>query len=108
MTLATLLSDVEEVFRRPTGVRLYEKEDAFVLEAITAGVKAADINITFEKGTVCIEAKAGAYSYSYLVPLPTLIDETATPVAISEDGILKVTFPKAKVAKPFKILVKTV
>ncbi len=108
MTLATLLSDVEEVFRRPSGVRLYEKEDAFILEAVTAGVKATDINVTFEKESVCIEAKTGPYGYSYLVPVPSHIDESATPEAICQDGILKITFLKAKEAKPLKITVKSV
>lgn len=108
MTLATLFQEVENAFR-PNGVSLFEKEDAFILEAITAGVKAKDINITFEKGAVSIDGKTGIYGYSYLVPLPTgQIDENATPEAISEDGILKITFPKAKASRPLKITVKTV
>jgi HSP20 family molecular chaperone IbpA len=107
MSLATLIQEVENAFR-PTGVTLYEKEDAFVLEALTAGVKAKDIDISFEKNAVSIAAKTGCYQYSYLVPLPTgQIEETAAPEAISEDGILKITFPKAKTVRPLKIAVKT-
>jgi HSP20 family molecular chaperone IbpA len=107
MSLATLFQEVENAFR-PTGVRLYEKEDAFVLEALVAGVRGKEIDISFEKGAVRIEAKAESHSYSYLVPLPTgQIDESATPEAISEDGILKITFPKAKTVRPLKIAVKS-
>lgn len=107
MTLATLFQDVEEVFRRPTGVTLTETEDAFVLEALVAGVKAKEIQISSEKGALSIEAKSGRYCYSYLIPLPTgQIDESATPEAISEEGILKISFPKMKMAKPLKITIK--
>lgn len=108
MTIATLFQDVEECFRRsPSGVTLTETEDAYILEALTAGVKAKDIAISFEKRSLTIEAKGSGYSYSYLVPLPAgQVDETATPEATAEDGILKITFPKAKAAKPLKITVK--
>jgi HSP20 family molecular chaperone IbpA len=106
MSLATLFQEVEQAFR-PNGITLFEKEDAFVLEALTAGVKPKDINITIEKGAVYIDAKTGSYNYSYLAPLPPgQIDESATPEAISEDGILKITFPKVKVSRPLKISVK--
>ncbi len=105
-SLATLFQEVENVFR-PRGLALRETENAYVLEAIVAGVKAEDIEIAVEKGALCIEAKTGDYCYSYLVPLPTgQIDESATPEALTENGILKITFPKAKVAKPLKITVK--
>jgi len=106
MSLATLFQEVENAFR-PTGVALSEKEDAFVVEALVAGVKGKEIEITFEKGSVSIEAKSGCYRYSYLVPLPAnQIDESATPEAVSEDGILRITFPKAKATRPLKITVK--
>lgn len=107
MSLATLFQEVESAFR-PTGVVLLEKEGAFIVEALVAGVKAKDIEITFEKGSVAIEAKTANYRYSYLVPLPTgQIDESATPEAATEDGILRVTFPKAKAIRPLKIAVKS-
>ncbi|HSX10234.1 MAG TPA: Hsp20/alpha crystallin family protein [Chlamydiales bacterium] len=108
MTLATLFQDVEEAFRRsPSGVTINETDEAFILEAFVAGVKPKDIQISTEKRSLCIEAKGSGYSYSYLVPIPPgQIDETATPEAIAEDGILRITFPKAKAAKPLKITVK--
>lgn len=106
MSLATLFQEVENAFR-PTGVSLFERDESFVLEALVAGVKAKDIQITVEKSAVAIEAKSGNYRYSYLVPLPAgQIDESATPEALSEDGILRISFPKAKSSKPLKITVK--
>lgn len=106
MSLATLFQEVENAFR-PTGVSLRETDEAYILEALVAGVKAKEIDISFEKGGVSIEAKNGTYRYSYLVPLPSgQIDERATPEAVTEDGILKITFPKAKASRPMKITVK--
>lgn len=106
MSLATLFQEVENAFR-PTGVRLSEQEDSFVLEALVAGVKSKDIDISFEKGALTVVAKAGCYNYSYLIPFEGIqIDESAIPEAALEDGILKITLPKVKTAKPFKIAIK--
>lgn len=107
-SLATLLQEVECCFR-PTGVTLRETEEAFTLEALVAGVKANEINISMENGSINIEAKSDRFRYSYLVPLPAnQIDENATLEAITEDGILKLVLPKAKLAKLQKITVKSV
>lgn len=107
MSLATLFQEVESAFR-PTGVRFIEQENAYVLEALVAGVKPKDIGITFEKGALTIEAKSGSYAYSYLVPFEGIqIDESALPEATAEDGILKITIPKPKAAKALKIAVKS-
>jgi HSP20 family molecular chaperone IbpA len=107
MSLATLFHEVETAFR-PTGVRLSEKEDAFILEALVAGVKGKDIDISLDKGALSILAKTGYYNYSYLIPFEGMqIDENAIPEAVVEDGILKITIPKAKSTKPLKITVKS-
>ena len=106
MSLATLFQEVENVFR-PTGVRFSETETAFVLEAVVAGVKPKDIEISLEKGALAIIAKTGCYNYSYLVPMEGLqIDESGLPEAAAEDGILKISIPKAKTPRPLKITVK--
>ncbi len=106
MSLATLFQEVENVFR-PTGVRLSDTETAFVLEAVVAGVKPKDIEISLEKGALSIIAKTGCYSYSYLVPMEGMqIDESGLPEATAEDGILKVMIPKTKSPRPLKITVK--
>lgn len=106
MSLATLFQEVENAFR-PTGVRISETDTAFVLEAVVAGVKPKDIDISLEKGALAVVAKTGCYQYSYLVPMEGLqIDESALPEAAAEDGILKITIPKAKATRPLKIAVK--
>lgn len=103
-----------------SGVSLYETAETFVVEAAVPGFKADEIAITAEKGWIQIEAKKGAEKkdvkvhlqasscYSYAVPVPEGIDESATPEATAQDGILKITFAKAKVAKSVKITVKSV
>jgi HSP20 family molecular chaperone IbpA len=107
-SIATLFQDVEECCRRsPSGVHFSETEDAYILEAFVAGVKPKEINISYEKQSLSIEATGSGYNYSYLVPLPSVqIDESVAPEAIAEDGILKISFPKAKAAKALKINVK--
>lgn len=104
MSLATLFQEVENCFR-PTGVRLIETEEAYVVEALVAGVKPKEMEITLEKGALSIAAKSGAYCYSYLVPLEGIQIEGEV-TATAEDGILKITLPKAKTTKPLKITVK--
>lgn len=104
MSIATLFQEVENVFR-PTGIRMSETEGAFIIEALVAGVKPKEIEITLEKGALSIAAKSGCYNYSYLVPLEGIqVDEE--PEAKAEDGILRITLPKAKTARPLKITVK--
>ncbi len=106
MSLATLFQEVENAFR-PTGVRLSETEEAYVVEALVAGVKSKEMEITLEKGALSILAKSERYSYSYLVPLEGIqIDESASIQASAEDGILKISLPKAKTSRPLKITVK--
>jgi HSP20 family molecular chaperone IbpA len=72
MSLATLFQEVENAFRPccSTGISFQEEGDHFVLEALAAGVKGDQIEISVEKGSVCIEAKSDKYKYSDLAPLP--------------------------------------
>lgn len=108
-SLAKYFQQEIETALRPTGVTLQEKEEAFVLEALVAGIKAKDLNITLERGSIYIEGQSERYRYSYLVPLPVKhIDESSSLEATVEDGILKLVLPKAKQAKPQKITVKSV
>lgn len=106
MSLATLFQEVENVFR-PNGLCLTETEAAYVVEALVAGVKPKEIDISLEKGALSILAKTEKYQYSYLCPLEGIqIDESAPIEATAEDGILKVLLPKAKATRPLKIAVK--
>lgn len=106
MSLATLFEEVENVFR-PNGLRLVETETNYIVEALVAGVKPKEIDISLEKRALSILAKSEKYQYSYLCPIDGIeIDESGTIEASVEDGILKVLLPKAKAPRPLKITVK--
>ena len=78
------------------------------MEALVAGVKPKDIEISLEKGALAIQAKSERYSYSYLVPIEGIqFDEAVAPEATAEDGILRIALPKAKASRPLKITVKS-
>ncbi len=107
MSLATLFHEVENAFR-PTGVQLRENQDAFIVEALVAGIKPQEIEISLSVGALSIQAKSERYCYSYLVPIEGIqIDESVQPEATAENGILIIALPKAKALKPLKIAVKS-
>ena len=105
---------------RESGISLYEDDDSVYIEAPVCGVKAEDIQVTFDRRGVSIEGKAeeekpgvkyytkASRSFSYWVPLPSgKIDENGKVDALSKDGILKLVFPKSRASKPLKISVKS-
>jgi HSP20 family protein len=106
-------------FTGQTGITLYEDESAFHLEAQVPGVKAEEIQMSFENGNLYIEAKPTeekkdvkyyyktSRNFSYEIPLPEGIDESQIPDAICKDGILKISFIKTKSIQPRKINVKS-
>lgn len=108
--LSTLLQEVEQAFRpvRSTGVRIKEEEQSYKLEALVAGVKSKDISIALENGSLHIDAKSESYSYTYMIPVAPDQVNTGAIKATVEDGILRLTLPKAEIAKPRRIEVKTI
>lgn len=106
------------------GVSVYEDENTITVEAAVPGVKPEEIQVTFDRGGISIEAKAceekektekkdvkyyirSSSSFSYWVPLPSgKIDEQSKPEAVCKDGIIKISFQKSRVCKPLKISVK--
>jgi len=111
----------EEMLWSPP-VDVYEKPDKFVVRVEAPGVKkeAIDVSMTGETLTikghrkVSKDAKDEEYlrseisygSFSRSLTLPTAVDAEKIE-ATYEDGILEVTVPKAKEAKPAKIQIKT-
>ncbi|HIC93666.1 MAG TPA: Hsp20/alpha crystallin family protein [Anaerolineae bacterium] len=102
-------------------VDMYETEDSVVVTAAVPGVKPEDIDITVTGDTltikgevkaereeekanyICRERRYGAFSRS--VSLPAGL-ETDKAEATFENGILRLTIPKAEHAKPKTIKVK--
>ena len=99
---------------------VFETEDEVVVRANVAGTKDEDIDLTFEKGVLLIQASKteeeedkkkkhyskSSWSYSYKVAVPGMIDFSQEPVAEIEDGVVTVTFKKSEGAKPKKLLVQ--
>jgi HSP20 family protein len=102
-------------------VDVFDTQDAVVLKAELAGMKVADIQIevddnvltlkgerTFEERVdqeryYRVERRYGAFQRSLALPQGVKADEIQ---AIYEDGVLRVTVPKAEAERPRRIEVK--
>ncbi len=103
-----------------SNLNVYETKKAVVIEANVAGVDKDDIDITFEKGTLWIQAKKkmeeksedrkyysrSSFSYSYKIAVPGEIDLGQEPAVTSKDGVLRVEFKKSEQAQPKKLKVQ--
>lgn len=100
---------------------MYEDKDNIIIETQLAGIDPEKVSISIDNDVLCIkgeserqseveeknyyrkEIRRGSFYRS--VPLPTKVDgDSAT--AITEDGILKITVPKAAEAKPKNIKIQ--
>jgi len=100
---------------------LYETDDAVVVRATLPGVKPEDVDITITGETLTVrgeskreeeEKKRNYYrqeswfgSFVRSIALPTQV-EADKAEAVFENGVLKLTIPKAEEAKPKTIKVK--
>ncbi len=100
---------------------MMQTEDDVVVKASIPGVKADDINISVAGDTLTIrgevkseeeikkadyhlrEIRQGTFARSVLLPCPVVSDKAK---AEFENGILKLTLPKAEAVKPRTITVK--
>lgn len=101
-------------------IDLYETDNEVVVKANVAGVTSEDIDVTFEKGILWIQAKRSekeedkqnkyfsksSWEYSYKVSVPGMLDHTKEPDVELKDGMLTVIFAKAEASKPRKLMVK--
>jgi len=111
----------EDMYWSPP-LEMYERDDKFVVRAELPGVKESEIDISMTGDTLTIkgerkaskEVKEEEYhrcevcygSFSRSITLPAAVDVDKIE-ATYEDGILEVSVPKAKEAKPSKIQIKT-
>jgi HSP20 family protein len=106
-------------FAHQSGLSVSEDKDHVYVEADLPGLKAEDIEVTFEKGVLWIrgeknveEKKKKIYrqasrSFSYRVHVPGAIDEKREPEATYKDGVMKVCFSKSSDTHAKKINFKT-
>ncbi len=102
-------------------LNVYETKDSVVVEANVAGVNNEDIDLTFEKGILWIQAKKqeekndekrkyfsrSSFSYSYKVAIPGDVDLSKEPEAEIKNGVLKVEFKKSALSQPKKLKIKS-
>lgn len=98
-----------------------EDDDAYVVKASVPGIKAEDIDITFDKGVLTIkgeikseqetehdryhlrERRYGSFARS--IALPTIVQAEQIEASAS-DGVLTLRLPKAEELKPKRIAVQ--
>lgn len=120
----SLLDDMNDdwgfMSNTPSGLSVAEDDKSVFVEAAVPGVKAEDIDITFEKGMLRIlaeskkEEKEGRKyfrrsqsSFSYQMSIPNDVDVNTDPQTHYEDGVLTITFAKSAKAQPKKIAVQS-
>lgn len=104
-----------------SNLNVYESKNKVVVEANVAGVANEDVDLTFEKGVLWIQAKKqeeksdeerkyysrSSFSYSYKVAIPGDVDLSKEPEAEIKNGVLKVEFQKSALAQPKKLKIKS-
>lgn len=104
-----------------TNVSLSEDDKNVYIEANLPGIKEKDIEITQDKGVLWIRGEAkteeenqkrkyyhkAASSFSYRFAIPGNIDESREPVAIYENGVIKIAYHKRVKETPKKIHIAT-
>jgi len=116
------LFDEDEWSENEEGLSVYETDDNLVVEAKVPGVNENEIDISVENGVITIKAEhneeeekgkrkvvyrrtmAAKYLYTSAIPCPIQADKAAAEL---KNGILTVILPKAEMAKPKKIAVRT-
>lgn len=121
--LRNLFSSLEEMNDEKTnhhsGISLYEDKDHVFVELSVPGLLSDDIQISFEKGVLWVKGESkkeedkekkeikyhtmSSKSFSYRIALPTKVDESVTPKAKLKNGILHITFEKARASRPQQI-----
>lgn len=104
--LDSFFGSVSSDFTRSIPVSVHEDKDNLQVSAELPGVDRADINIELLDDTLSLNAtrKQGeqtvAFERSFSLPYAVQADKVA---ASYENGILRLTLPKAEAAKPRKI-----
>ncbi len=102
-------------------VDMYEEKDSIIVETQLGGINPENVDISIENNTLCLkgesekkseideknyyrkEIRRGSFYRS--ISLPTKVDGDNAK-AVTEDGILKITIPKAAEVKPKTIKIE--
>ncbi len=103
-----------------SNISISEDKEHVYVEAQLPGLKTEDIEVTLDKGVLWIRGEKkeeekdknrkyycrSSHSFSYRLGIPGEIDETVDPPAKFENGIMEITFSKAKKEGPKKITIR--
>ncbi len=97
--------------RDNVGITWYESEEAYSARLDLPGVKAKDLELDIQDGTISLKAKrvfpkSGDDDQTVEIAKTVVVPEGVDHAKIGashEDGVLSITFPKAEAAKPRKI-----
>lgn len=122
MTESMLPSVRGEQFGFTPAVDMYEDKDNIIVETQLAGIDPEKVDISIENNVLCIkgesekkrevddknyyrkEIRRGSFFRS--IPLPTKVDSEKAS-AINDDGVLKISVPKAAEVKPKSIKIES-
>lgn len=116
------LSQWSDQVNSPSGIDIYETENAVIVEAQIPGIKEENVEVNIEGNVLTINAhqeeteeqknkKKTVYkstrqtSFNYSTNLPRIVYSSKTEAEL-EEGVLKITIPKTEEGKPKKIEVK--
>src|SRR3989344_2222575 len=114
------LFEEEEWFTPSTisGLSVSEDDKKVYVEAAVPGVDPKDVEVTYDKGVLWVKGESkeeekgkkfyrkATKSFSYRLTVPGDVDPEAEPEATQQNGVVKLTYAKTKVAQPKKIAVK--
>jgi HSP20 family protein len=103
-------------------LNVFEDGDSLVVEAEVPGLKAGDVEVSFDNGELTLKGEkktvvkenapvyrrerlSGAFTRSLTVPWEIMVDKISAEM---KDGVLTVTLPKAEAAKPRKVAIQVV
>ena len=103
-----------------SGLSVAEDDKNVYIEANMPGLKADNIEVTFQKGELWIRGerkeeekdkdrkyyRMASSEYSYRVMIPGEVEEKAEPSVNYKDGVLTATFKKVAKSEPKRISVK--
>ncbi|BBI18294.1 Hsp20/alpha crystallin family protein [Neochlamydia sp. S13] len=119
-----LMRELEQFYgeERDQGLTIYEdKNNNIVVEAAMPGLNPEEIEINLNKGVLWIKGekkeeesdrdkkfyRRSMRSFSYSVALPEQVNDREEPQASYKDGVLQISFQKAKSSEAKRISVKS-
>jgi len=116
------LMNFPEYIDEASGLDIYETDDAVIVEAQVPGIQEKDVDVTVEGNILTISAKreeteeekekkktvykcTRQTSFHYTTTLPRMVNAEQAEAEV-ENGVVKITVPKAEEEKPKKVSVR--